>query len=103
MTSKRTDKQLHIDLEAVATLAMVKEGLLAPVDSLMNEKEHKETDETKRYKGSLFPFSFILDPKGKRNEEVLKDAIHGERLELVCEDKKIGEITVDEVFKIDPF
>ncbi|MCV6608513.1 MAG: sulfate adenylyltransferase [Campylobacterales bacterium] len=103
MTSKKTDKQLYIDIEAVATLAMAQEGLLAPVKTLMTEKEHKETDRTKMFNGSPFPFSFILAPKGKRNEQVLKNAQKGEVIEFICEGRKIGEITVNEVFRIDPF
>ncbi len=102
MTSKKTGKKLFIDQEAVATLAMAKEGLLYPVTELMNEKEQVDADKNKMYKGVPFPFSFILAPKGKRNEEVLLAAERGEVLTLVCADEEVGELIVDEVFQIDP-
>ncbi len=94
-------KQLFIDKEAVATLAMARDGLLKPVTKLMNKKESDEVNETGRYKGSLFPFSFILAPYGKRNSEVLKSAKKGETLELICDGKLSGTIIVDEIFAID--
>jgi sulfate adenylyltransferase len=102
MAFKKTDKELYIDLEAVATLAMAKEGLLSPVLSLMSEKEHLDTDRTKLYKGVPFPFSFIFAPKGKRNQDILKSAKKGEALALNSNGKIIGKIIVNEIFKIDP-
>lgn len=102
MASTKTNKELHIDLEAVATLAMVKKGLLFPVSELMDSKTAKEVDETGVYKGRVFPFSFILAPSGRRNKEVLTKAKEGDTLDLICEGKKRGELTVKEVFEIDP-
>ncbi len=80
---------------------MVKEGILSPVDKLMNRKEAEEVDRTSLYKGRFFPFSFILAPSGKRNEKVLLDARKGDRLYLVVDGQNLGVITVDEVFEID--
>lgn len=97
---KTSNKQLHIDKEAVATLAMAKEGLLKPVTKLMNEKESNEINETGLYNGALFPFSFILAPSGKRNKEVLRTVKKDEVITLICEGKPCGTIVVDEVFKI---
>ncbi|MDY0321528.1 MAG: sulfate adenylyltransferase [Arcobacteraceae bacterium] len=94
------EKYLYIDKEAVATLGMLKEGLFAPVMSLMDEKTAREVDKTKVYGGKSFPFSFVLAPSGKKNEEVLKHAKHGENIKLVCDKEVIGDITVNEVFKI---
>jgi len=99
---KRNEKSIFIDQEALATLALAKEGLLYPVTKLMNHKEAKEVDETKLYKGKTFPFSFILAPGGKRNEQILKSAKPGEIFDLVVDNKKVGEIKCEEVFKIDP-
>ena len=93
---------LYIDQEALATLALVQEGLLHPVERLMGQKEAEEVDRTKVYKGKSFPFSFVLAPSGKRNEETLKRAKKGEKLDLVVEGKKVGELEVDEIFPIDP-
>lgn len=94
-------KYLYIDKEAIATLAMAKDGLLDPVDGLMNQKEAKEVDATGSYKGKLFPFSFVLAPNGKTNEKVLKSLKQGENLILFCEGKEYGTLCVEEVFPID--
>ncbi len=102
MRSSRKNRALFIDREALATLALVQEGLLAPVDRLMNAKEAQEVDRKKEYRGKSFPFSFILAPSGKRNEEVLKSAKTNEILDLIEGDRKVGEIEVQEIFPIDP-
>ena len=100
--SRRSEKAIFIDQEALSTLALVQEGLLQPVDGLMNEKTSEEVNRTKCYKGHSFPFSFILAPKGRRNEEVLKSLKSGEIVDLFVDSKPVGWIEVDEVFKIDP-
>lgn len=94
------EKYLYIDKEAIATLAMLKEGLFAPVVALMDEKTSREVDQTKVYQGKSFPFSFVLAPSGKRNEEILKSAKKGETIKFVCDGGVVGEIVVDEIFKI---
>lgn len=101
MVSKRKNRALFIDKEAVSALALAKKGLLKPIEGLMGEEEAKETDRTKLYKNRTFPFSFILAPSGRRNEEVLKSAKKGEVIELVCEGVVHGAIIVDEIFLID--
>ena len=103
-SSRKTAKnrELHVDIEAIATLSMVSMGLFSPVSGLMGEKEAKETDETAHYKGSPFPFSLLLAPSGKRNEAVLTSAKPGEVLDIYCNREKRGELTVQEVFPIDP-
>ena len=95
------NKSLYIDREAVATLAMARDGILKPVTKLMNKKESQEVNATGTYQGSIFPFSFILSPAGKRNHEVLKSAKSGETLTLICDNKQCGTLIVEEVFKID--
>jgi sulfate adenylyltransferase len=101
MGSQKRSNTLYIDKEALATLSMLKEGIFSPVVKLMNQKESKEVDETSIYKGTYFPFSFILAPSGKRNEITLKNVKKGEILNLIVDGKICGEIIVDEVFKID--
>ncbi len=101
MGSPKRNNELHIDNEALTTLAMAKEGILAPVDKLMNKEEAHEVDTTSRYKGEFFPFSFILAPAGKRNENVLKAAKKGDVLYIVVDGQNRGEIVVDEIFEID--
>ncbi|WP_456431754.1 sulfate adenylyltransferase [Nitratifractor sp.] len=102
MDSSRKNNALYIDTEALSTLALVQEGLLAPVTELMGREEAAEVDRTRQYKGIPFPFSFILAPRGKRNRTVLQSLRPGETVDLICEGKKVGELTVEEVFPIDP-
>ena len=102
MSYSRKNRALFIDTEALSSLALVQEGLLAPVTSLMNKSEAQEVDETRKYKDIPMPYSFILAPKGKRNQEVLQNAKKGEKLILVTQGKEVGHIIVDETFKIDP-
>ena len=96
-----TTRSLYIDKEAVATLAMARDGILKPVTTLMNQKEALEVDKTKKYKGCLFPFSFLLAPAGNTNKKILESAKKGEKLNLVCENETCGYIIVDEIFPID--
>lgn len=95
------DKTLYIDQEALATLGLLKEGLLFPVCKLMNKNESLEVNKTKQYKGTTFPFSFVLAPSGKRNEIVLKSLKRNDKINLVCEGKICGSLICDEVFEID--
>ena len=99
--SKRNDT-LFIDEEALSSLALVQEGLLSPVKGLMNEAEAKEVDKTHKYKNLPMPYSFILTPKGKQNEKNIKNFKKGQKVHLICNNKKVGELIVDETFKIDP-
>jgi len=101
-SSKRNNKSLYIDTEALSTLALVKAGLISPVDKLMNKEEARIVDETKLFKGVPSPFAFVLAPKGKKNLSVLQTLKHGEVVDLINEKKKVGELTVDETFHIDP-
>jgi len=102
MASSRKNRSIYIDEEALSTLALVKAGLISPVEKLMNEKIAKEVDETKIYKGFPYPFAFILAPKGKKNRDVLLSSTKGEILDLLSRSGKVGEIVVDDVFEIDP-
>ncbi len=102
MTSSKRNKALHIDTEALSTLALVQEGLLHPVEGLMGKTEAESVDKTKNYKGVPFPFSFILAPNGEKNRKVLQSLQHGETVDLVCDGNPVGELTVDETFGIDP-
>ncbi len=95
-------KAIFIDREALSTLALVQEGLLKPVDGLMDKKTSEEVSRTKLYKGYSFPFPFILAPKGKRNEEILKSLKYGEKLDLAVNGQIIGWIEANEIFEINP-
>jgi len=102
MASSKRNNQLYIDAEALSTMALVQEGLIAPVNTLMSEKEAIEVRKTKMYKGVAFPFPFLLAPSGKKNETCLKSLEKGDKVELIHENKVVGELTVDETFAIDP-
>jgi len=95
-------KSLYIDTEALSTLALVQAGLISPVTKLMNKKEANEVDKTHFYKGVPFPFAFVLAPIGKQNETILKSLQKGEIVDLINENKKVGELLVEETFTIDP-
>lgn len=86
--------QLYIDKEALASLALVQEGLLAPISSLASSAS--------LYEGiGAYLTPFVLNPAGKKNQEVLKKSKQGTRLEIVSDGKKVGWIDVQEVFKVD--
>ena len=102
MESSKRNNQLHIDGEALSTLALVQEGLISPLKTLMNEEEAIEVRKTKMYKGVSFPFPFLLTPSGEKNEACLKTLQKGDIVDLVHQKKVIGTLTVDETFKIDP-
>lgn len=102
MASLRKNRALHIDQEALSALALLKSGILSPVKELMNEQQCIQVLDSGMFNGSTFPFPLILSPNGKTNETVLLSTHKGEILDLVCDHKVVGEITVDEVFAIDP-
>ncbi|HHH19720.1 MAG TPA: sulfate adenylyltransferase [Campylobacterales bacterium] len=101
-SSRKNDKCLFIDTEALSTLALVQEGLISPVDKLMNQDEAYEVTQTKMYKGVPYPFSFVLAPSGKRNRTTLESLQKGETIDLIVEGKVVGELTVESTFTIDP-
>ncbi|MDD2384751.1 MAG: sulfate adenylyltransferase [Sulfurospirillaceae bacterium] len=101
MESIRKNRQLFIDKEFLATLALAKEGILYPVERLMNKAESQEVDETGHFKGKPFPFPFIIAPSGHKNREILVSAYQGEILDFVVDGKIKGHIVVDEVFDVD--
>jgi len=101
-SSRKNNKSLFIDAEALSTLALIQEGLISPIDKLMNKEEAYEVTQTKIYKGVPYPFSFVLAPSGKRNQATLKSLQKGEVVDIIVEGKVVGELTVESTFKIDP-
>jgi sulfate adenylyltransferase len=102
MESSRKNRTLFIDKEAVSALALLKAGLLYPVTELMNEKQMREVSQSKLVDGISFPFPFIFSPGGSVNEQVLTSVKSGETLDLICDNEKVGDICVDEIFEINP-
>ncbi|QFR43656.1 sulfate adenylyltransferase [Sulfurimonas xiamenensis] len=102
MTLSRKNKTLLIDKEAAAALELLKDGLLSPVESLMNKKESESVLKTGLINGKSFPFPFILAPSGKINAEVLRSLQKGEEIIILFDKKPFASLIVDEVFHIDP-
>lgn len=102
MTSLRKNKTLLIDKEAAAALELLKDGLLSPVERLMNKKQSKEVLESGLFEGKSFPFPFILAPSGKTNNEVLKSVTSGEEITILFDKEPFATLIVEEVFHIDP-
>ncbi|NOQ31646.1 MAG: sulfate adenylyltransferase [Helicobacteraceae bacterium] len=99
MSNNRT---LYIDKEAISALSLVKAGLLNPVQTIMNKSQTLDIIKNRTINDQLFPFPFILAPKGKRNEKILTSTTKGEVLDLICEKEKVGELIVEETFEINP-
>ncbi|MFC2057865.1 sulfate adenylyltransferase [Campylobacterota bacterium] len=102
MASSKRNKSLYIDTEALSTLALVKAGLISPVEKLMNKEEAQNVDETKMYKGVPFPFSFILAPSGRKNHQTLISLQKDDIVSLVNDGEIVGELIVEEIFDVDP-
>ena len=94
-------KTLYIDEKVLATLALLKAGLLSPIEKLMCEEEALEVDKHKIYKGVSFPFSTILAPMGKRNHKVLESLKKGDVVDFINLGTKVGQIIIEETFSID--
>ncbi len=94
-------KELYLDKEALATLSLAKEGILKPIENLMNKKEAQDVCNTKTYKGYFLPFPFILAPAGKRNKEVLKNAKKGDILKIIVAGNYVGYIVTESIYIID--
>ncbi|MBE0490646.1 MAG: sulfate adenylyltransferase [Sulfurospirillum sp.] len=101
MISQRKNRQLYIDIQALATLALMNEGILHPIDKLMNRNEAHEVERTHLYKDHAFPFPFIIAPFGEKNTQILKNTQKGEVLDFVVDGKIRGHITTQEVFEVD--
>ncbi|MCF6309054.1 MAG: sulfate adenylyltransferase [Sulfurimonas sp.] len=101
MTSSRKNKTLLLDQEAASALELLKDGLLAPVYSLMNSKESENVLKTGLTNNKSFPFPFILAPSGKMNEEVLNSLQKGEEITILFDGVPFANLIVEEVFQID--
>lgn len=102
MTLSRKNKTLLIDKEAAYALELLKDGLLSPVESLMNEEQSRSVLKTGLINGKSFPFPFMLAPAGKMNAEVLASLTKGEEITILFEEKPFATLIVDEVFHVDP-
>lgn len=103
MGSLKKNKKLVLDQGFCASMALVQEGILGKVDKLMNQTEARKANSTGYYKGYPMPFSFILSPAGKRNQETIQNIKSGEIVDIMVNDIKKGEITAEDSFKIDKY
>ena len=68
----------------------------------MNEKEANEVYETGFLGGEPMPYTFVFAPQGKRNQETIKNAQKGEKIELInSSGEPVGHINVSSSFKFD--
>ncbi len=100
-STRKNNQSLYLDNEFLATLALAKEGILHPVDKLMNQAECLEVEQSGYYKGKPFPFPFIIAPAGEKNKETLTHTQKGDTLDLIVDGKIRGFLVVEEVFEVD--
>ena len=99
MTSSRKNNAILINDEALGALELIENQIFSKFNRLMNEKEANEIYETGFLAGEPMPYTFVFAPYGKKNQETIRNAAKGERIELLNGDKVVGHIEVGEVFK----
>ena len=101
MTSPRKNSILIND-EAFGTLDLIENQIFSKFNRLMNEKEANEVYETGFLGGEPMPYTFVFAPQGKRNQETIKNAQKGEKIELInSSGEPVGHINVSSSFKFD--
>lgn len=101
MTSPRKNSILIND-EAFGTLDLIENQIFSKFNRLMNEKEANEVYETGFLGGEPMPYTFVFAPQGKRNQETIKNAQKGEKIELInSSGEPVGHINVSGSFKFD--
>ena len=101
MTSPRKNSILIND-EAFGTLDLIENQIFSKFNRLMNEKEANEVYETGFLAGEPMPYTFVFAPQGKRNQETIKNAQKGEKIELInSSGEPVGHINVSSSFKFD--
>ena len=101
MTSPRKNSILIND-EAFGALDLIENQIFSKFNRLMNEKEANEVYETGFLSGEPMPYAFVFAPQGKRNQETIKNAQKGEKIELInSSGEPVGHINVSGSFKFD--
>lgn len=101
MDLRREKKRIYIDREALSVLEMLQEGILAPVTSLMDEKQAREVNQSGLFKGCSFPSPLIFAPSGRKNQEIIHSLKQDEEVELFVSDERVGSLRAKEIFKVD--
>ena len=101
MTTPRKNSILIND-EAFGALDLIENQIFSKFNRLMNEKEANEVYETGFLGGEPMPYAFVFAPQGKRNQETIKNAQKGEKIELInSSGEPVGHINVSGSFKFD--
>ena len=101
MTSPRKNSILIND-EAFGALDLIENQIFSKFNRLMNEKEANEVYETGFLGGEPMPYAFVFAPQGKRNQETIKNAQKGDKIELInSSGEPVGHINVSGSFKFD--
>ena len=101
MTSPRKNSILIND-EAFGAFDLIENQIFSKFNRLMNEKEANEIYETGFLAGEPMPYAFVFAPQGKRNQETIKNAQKGDKIELInSSGEPVGHINVSGSFKFD--
>lgn len=99
MKSVRKNKSIIIDKNEFGILSLIKEGLLGTCTHLMDENETKQVIKTGKFKTENFPYPLTFAPKNAEN--FLKTAKIGTKIDLILDDKIVGNIELKSKFKND--
>ncbi|CZE47594.1 sulfate adenylyltransferase [Campylobacter geochelonis] len=99
MESIEKNRTIFINQEAYGTLLLIENQILGSFNSLMDEDEIAEVTLTGYLKKDPMPYAFIFSPGGNRNQEVVKSAKKGDKINLIKDGVVVGEIKVKSSFK----
>lgn len=95
MDLQRKNKSINISKSEFETMCLIKEGMLGTCTHLMGKKERDEL--FKNNGSSQFPYPFTF--YSVENESTIKASKIGDTLDLICEDKLVGSISIKDKFK----
>lgn len=101
MMSSRKNNTILINNEAYGALELIQNQIFSKFNRLMDEKEADEVYHSGYLNGEPMPYMFVLAPFGKRNQETIKHARKGDKIELIKDGAIVGHILVRSVFKFD--
>lgn len=90
------NKSININKTEYGILSLIENGILGKFTKLMNESEAKIAISGK-FKDEPSPFTYVFAPSGCEDE--LQNLKSKDTLELVLNDKKVGYIKVESVYK----
>lgn len=90
------NKSININKTEYGILSLIENGILGKFTKLMNEDEAKIAISGK-FKDEPSPFTYVFAPSGCEDE--LQNLKSKDTLELILNDKKVGYIKVESVYK----